>query len=99
MAPIMDPNEYIGKTEDRKLRKPPRTEIHVFILQDASSLGWHCWSGGSVIWSGREELDLPEVWKQQLRNWQFLSQLSREEAYGWWWLNDGHSHGSRSSRF
>ena len=36
MAPIMDPNEYIGKTEDRKLRKPPRTEIHVFILKNDS---------------------------------------------------------------
>ena len=99
MAPIMDPNEYIGKTEDRKLRKPPRTEIHVFNLRNASFLGWYCWSGWSVIWNCGEELDLSEVRKQQLCNRQLLSQLSREEAYGRWWLDDGHGHGPRSSPF
>lgn len=32
MSAIMDPNEYLWKSEDRKIRKPPRTEIHVVFV-------------------------------------------------------------------
>ena len=31
MSAKADPNEYIRKTEDHKIRKPPRTEIHVWV--------------------------------------------------------------------
>lgn len=32
MSAKADPNEYIRKTEDHKIRKPPRTEIHVWLV-------------------------------------------------------------------
>ena len=31
MSAVMDPNEYLWKSEERKIRKPPRTEIHVVV--------------------------------------------------------------------